>query len=313
MILFDSSMALNRCLFANLDDVAADPQYITHLMLTQIIMYMNRFGASKENPFVIAVDSQNTWRKVFFCENRHKVVGLENEEYKGQRKKSADIDWTAIYKCYDAMLEVLEKTTDLFVMKVDSCEADDVIAVLTKEFKEQQPIWIISSDKDFLQLQEKNKVSIYDQHKAAFKPDVDTKLYTLIHTMIGDKSDNIKAIRPRLGEKTALKILKDLPDLLKTDPNINAAFKFNQVLIDFNYIPEDIQTRIRESYKEQKFSYHAMNLLSGFMSLGIRQHIEDINDFKLPDTKPDTMLTKNVNGVKLMEDTESTNLEDFFS
>ena len=57
---------------------------------------------------------------------------------------------------------------------------------------------------------------------------------------MGDVSDNIKAIIPKCGPKTALKLYenKELFEEKLKDPVIKANYERNRILVDFNYIPE---------------------------------------------------------------------------
>ncbi|NCP97743.1 hypothetical protein GW796_05815 [archaeon] len=313
MIILDGAMAMNRVLWANADDIIENPNFITHLVLSQITYLSKKFGASKQNPFVIALEGKNNWRKKYYLDNRDGIPRLEEQQYKGNRTKDTKFDWDAIYSCYNSVMESLKNYSDMYVIQIDEAEGDDVIACLTKHFKDKETIYILSSDKDFVQLQDKNKVLIYDQHKQIFKPQIDVQLFKKIHTMIGDKSDNILAIRPRLGEKTAIKILSELDDLLSTDPLMKKHWDFNQNLVDFDYIPLEIYNSIIEEFNNQSFSYNGMKLMSDFVKFNLVKHSEDINNFKLDDKKIETKMTSSIDEKKKNEDIEESNIENFFS
>jgi 5'-3' exonuclease len=64
---------------------------------------------------------------------------------------------------FDTLGQLQDEIRDYFpykVMDVPLAEADDIIAVITKHYKQVDPILIVSSDKDFIQLLDHN-VSIY--------------------------------------------------------------------------------------------------------------------------------------------------------
>ena len=61
--------------------------------------------------------------------------------------------------------------------------------------------------------------------------------------ILGDKSDNIKAVFSRCGKKTALELWNDKKKFLqklKYEKCIET-YKKNQKIIDFRFIPEDLQ------------------------------------------------------------------------
>ena len=62
----------------------------------------------------------------------------------------------------------------------------------------------------------------------------------------GDKSDNIPSIKNRIGEKTALNYINNKPlfEKLLEDNNINEQYKKNRLLIDFDYIPKELENKI---------------------------------------------------------------------
>ena len=312
MILIDISANLHRVLYMNLNSINDNPEFLSHLLVSQIVSLANKFGASKTNKCVICMDNKS-WRKQFYNENKSQFPDLVSEEYKGQRKRSSEIDWKTVFSIFEETMQGLKDYSDFFVVKTENAEADDVIAVLTKEFKKTEDIWILSGDKDFIQLQDIPRVNIFDPMKQQFRPDQDKELWRKIHILVGDVSDNIKSVRPRLGEKTAVKMLKDLDDLLATDANFRARYKFNETLIDFDFIPDDIQKSILAEYNEQKLSYDSMSLLKLFMKFKLAKHAEDIGNFALGDKEKKTKLNTHNNDVAKIKESANNSLEDFFS
>lgn len=167
-------------------------------------------------------------------------------EYKGTRKSTPEI---GEFFC------LIEKE-NLFIqcpfvshiISHPNLEADDCIALSVKNIHQQKPntkIFIIASDKDYLQLAREN-VKIIDlkfrditQQKTSTNNPVDDLQIKII---MGDTSDNIPAIFPKCGPKTAKKCLED-PDFFASklaDPEIQKKFAFNQQLICFDFIPEHL-------------------------------------------------------------------------
>jgi 5'-3' exonuclease len=134
-------------------------------------------------------------------------------------------------------------------------EADDCIALSVKHLHEKKPnysIYIIASDKDYLQLAREN-VKIIDlkfrdltQQKSSSNNAADDLQMKII---MGDKSDNIPAIFPKCGPKTAKKCLEDSTFFATklADPECREKYEFNQRLICFDFIPENIVTEFMQT------------------------------------------------------------------
>ena len=127
---------------------------IRHVTLSTIKSYKKKYG-KEYGDVVICCDGRKYWRREFF------------EYYKGMRKANrdkSDLDWTLIFDTLSEMREDIAKHFPYKVMHIERAEADDIIAVLTKYaqdneliqeglVEEPQKILILSSDKDFKQLQ----------------------------------------------------------------------------------------------------------------------------------------------------------------
>ena len=133
-------------------------------------------------------------------------------------------------------------------------EADDCIALSVKhvlnKYKEGNTkcqVYIITSDKDYLQLAEP-RVHIYN---LGFKKITDQKsclgsaecdLFCKI--VMGDISDNIPSVFPKCGPKTALKYYEDQAEFqkkLNSSDVFISQYNTNKKIIDFNEIPVLLQ------------------------------------------------------------------------
>ena len=311
MILFDLSYFAHRIIHPNKEQIIENPNFFAHLMTMQIIRFSKLMGASKQNRFVICLDSK-TWRKEYYETNKVKFPELVNETYKGRRVKDDTLPWEYIQETINIIGTALKLASDFYVVTAIGAEADDIIAILTKKFKSQEEIFILSPDKDFIQLQDTN-VHIFDPLKNAYKPEQDINYFMKLHLMIGDKSDNIPAIRPRLGEKTAAKIYKDLDDLLLTDPIMKEKYDFNKNLIDFSMIPAYIESRILEEFETQKFNYNPNNLMKLFMKYGMSKISEDVGSFKLTETEVKTHTNQHFITIQKNAEYTRYSLEEFFN
>jgi 5'-3' exonuclease len=135
-------------------------------------------------------------------------------------------------------------------------EADDCVAISTKYLLNKYgndgcTIFIITSDKDYLQLATTN-VHIYNlnfkkltEQKSSYN-NAECDLFCKILT--GDKSDNIPSVFPRCGPKTALKYYNDKTLFQKkieaSDEQCKKQLELNTTIIDFKYIPEEYANEI---------------------------------------------------------------------
>lgn len=311
-ILIDASHLLHRLVFASQQAVTENPEFVTHLLLNSIIHNSEIFGASQKNPIIIAMDS-HSWRKKWYEENKSQFIEYKNETYKGKRTKDNSIPWDKIYEIYNDVTKTINEYSDFKVIKVDGAEADDIIAVAAKYYKKTQDVWIISSDKDFVQLQTDDNVKVYDPGKKQFKPQIDIEHFKKLHILIGDKSDNILPVRSRLGEKTAEKLVKDLDILLQTNPEIRDRYKFNKTLIDLDCIPEHIENNIIEELNKPIHTYNAMELLKVFSKYRLNKLAEEITKFRLRAEQMKTKLNSINDDVKKAKKFSDATIEDFFS
>ena len=126
-----------------------DEQLIRHMILNSLRMYRTRYK-EEYGELVLAVDASNNWRKTAF------------PQYKASRKKTqkqSDFDWGEAFRILNKIREEIAENFPYTVIRVDGCEADDVIGTLVamnpdhnNDFNPQKYM-IVSSDRDFLQLQ----------------------------------------------------------------------------------------------------------------------------------------------------------------
>lgn len=125
-------------------------------------------------------------------------------------------------------------------------EADDCIALSVKHVLQKYSsceVYIITSDKDYLQLAEP-RVHIYN---LGFKKITDQKSSTgsaecdlFCKIVMGDISDNIPSVFPKCGPKTALKYYEDQEAFqlrLQSSATFIAQYNTNKKIVDFNEIP----------------------------------------------------------------------------
>ena len=196
----------------------------------------------KANPvFIVGRDCkrENIWRNEFFS------------KYKANRDNSAENGFMGgpFFRMAYENEELFKQSGAQAVLKHPKLEADDCIAISVKYLLEKQPdckIYIITSDRDYLQLNAEN-VKIYN---LAFKNIAEGKTATnnaqkdlQIKIIMADNSDNIPSVFPKCGPKTALKCVEDeayFKKKMADKPEYYNQFELNQKLIRFDKIPEDL-------------------------------------------------------------------------
>lgn len=254
MIIFD----FNQIVIANLmEQIGSSKKPVEESLVRHMILNTIRANIRKFREYgnvVIACDNKRYWRREVF------------PYYKAHRRKAREDsghDWSSIFDCLHKVKEELKQFSPYKVIDVDGAEADDVIGVLTRKFAPHEKIMILSSDKDFVQLQIYPNVSQYSptMKKIIKCDDPGKQLKELI--ISGDKGDGIpnilsedncivegirqKAItKVRMSEMLNTVIPVDGTDTLKRN------WSRNQQLIDLSYTPENIVSEILTTYEETK-------------------------------------------------------------
>lgn len=114
--------------------------------------------------------------------------------------------------------------------EIHGYEADDILATLTKRLKDYGEIYIVSSDKDLLQLISENVFIydvfndiVYDKEKVKEKFGVGPERIGEYLALCGDSIDNIPGV-PGIGPHRAIEILKkyeNLEQALKNEPRLS--------------------------------------------------------------------------------------------
>jgi 5'-3' exonuclease len=179
---------------------------------------------------------ENIWRNQLF------------PQYKATRVQEDGFMGGPFFKmAYDEQLFI--KGGAKAILKHPHLEADDCIAISVNHLTNKYPdctIYIITSDRDYLQLNAHN-VHLYN---LAFKNIAESKSSTgsakndlEIKIIMGDNSDNIPSVFPKCGPKTAQKCIQD-PEFFKKkmaeNPAYYAQYELNKKLVDFNNIPSEL-------------------------------------------------------------------------
>lgn len=252
MILLDYSQSAIAALMVQVNSnpkLKIEEDLIRHIVLNMIRSFNKQFK-SKYKTMVICCDNRKYWRKSYF------------PQYKAHRKKDreeSDHDWTMIFETLNKIRDEVQQHLPYKVLNIEGAEADDIIAVLSAKYSPHEEILIISSDKDFVQLQKYDSVAQYSPFLKKFIKTSDPAATVREHILRGDRGDGIPNFlspddvfvnggrqKPINNKKLVEWITADPNDFCSTE--MLRGFKRNQTLVDFDYIPEAIRRRIVDSY-----------------------------------------------------------------
>jgi 5'-3' exonuclease len=283
MILID----LNQVLISNLmqqigsnPKVQLDEALIRHMVLNSLRSYAKQFK-SKYGEIVVACDSRKYWRRdVFPFYKAHR---------KTDREKSA-FDWHLIFETLNKIRDELKENFPYKVVEVEGAEADDVIAVLTGRMAPNEDILILSSDKDFVQLQKYPNVSQYSPILKRFIKTENPAEYIKEHIIRGDRGDGIPNFLSAdnvfvLGERQKVISKKKLQEWINssaedfcTTDTMLRGYKRNQMLVDLDFVPEAIKERIVEAFDKPKQGSR-QKMLNYFIENRLKNLLEVIDEF----------------------------------
>jgi len=265
---------------------------IRHAILSSVLANKKKFH-QEYGEIVIACDDRNYWRRDKF------------EYYKASRKtarEASSIDWKTIFECMDSVREDLIKFFPYKVVMVDNCEADDIIAVLSKWTQDNdfdqfgieeipKPTLIISSDKDFAQLHKYSNVRQYSpMFKKYVKSPPSIQKFINEHIAKGDSGDGIPSIlntdsclvdkirqspmmKKRLEEFATLGIAA-----CKNETEIRNWHR-NELLISFEKIPEEISNKILEEFNKERPKFNRNNIFTYLVKNKMRLLLDVVEDF----------------------------------
>lgn len=282
MIIFD----FNQVAISNLMEqigsskTTVDETLVRHMILNTIRTYVKKFKETHGPEVVIACDNKNYWRREIY------------PYYKAGRKKARDAsghDWGAIFDCLGKIKQELNDHSPYKVVEIETCEADDVVATLVQKFSATQKIMILSSDKDFAQLQRYPNVEQYSPILKKFikEPLPLMQLKQLI--IRGDKGDGIPNIlsaddcfvtATRQKPITEAKIIGWMNQEPKEFCNEEMLRNFsrNETLIDLSKIPDSLKEKILDTYENAK-GKSKQQFMNYMIANRLKNLIEVIDEF----------------------------------
>ena len=281
MIIIDyNGIALSAIITQKLD---IQEDLIRHVILNTIRMYNKKFR-DEYGQMVIACDA-GSWRRDYFPNYKYK---------RREGREESTMDWNEIFRIVNLVREELREHFPYKVVHVQKAEADDIIGTLTletQEFGKDEPVMIVSADKDFIQLHKFSNVKQYSPMLKKFVTEKNPRTFLFEHLFKGDTGDGVpNVLSPdntfvdgiRQSPVTKKKIeawienIDTLENVMDSDTYRN--FMRNKKLIDLTETPDPVKQEIINNYNEQKVA-HKTKVLNFLIKKRCKMLIECVGDF----------------------------------
>ncbi len=253
-----------------------DMEVLRPPVLNSLRIYRTKF-IEEYGELILCCDDRKTWRKEMF------------PNYKASRKKSrqvSGIDWQNLYDCLNQLKDELRYWFPYKLIQIEKAEADDIIATLVGLISERT--LILSSDKDFVQLQGFN----VRQYSPMQKKYVDGNAKWSLHEKIvrGDVGDGIPNIMSDdnvfvdEGRRQKPITAKKVDAWYNLDPNMYCDsemlrnYNRNKQLVDLDDIPESIRINISKQFESIKVG-DRRRLLTYFINHRLKNLTENLSEF----------------------------------
>lgn len=272
LLIIDVMNVVYRTVFTANKEDPLDKKFLfwKHLFLDTILSYIKQFEPDR---CIMAIDDKYSWRKSIY------------PEYKAHRKKArakSPVDFDSFHPVLDEYMEQLKTVfSNIHFIKVANCEADDIIAIITKERTNEFNVVNISVDSDMFQLMKFRNYKQFDSRNNNFFAHINAEKELTVKILTGDSSDNIQGVIERCGPVKANKLLEEgLDDLFKNGHDITkqgehihiegseieANFKRNKQLIDLSMIPYEYEEKILDVYDNYVINKSRRNKVFNFLT-----------------------------------------------
>jgi len=281
MILVD----LNQVLISNLmaqtrgkSDIKPNKEMIRHMVINSLRGFNLKFK-EQYGTMVLCADAGDPWRRDIYPNYKH-----------ARRKGRVDsaTDWDNIFNCITEIKNEIAENFPYVMMYIEKAEADDIIGALVFNHS-NEPIMIISGDKDFIQLQSNTNVKQYSPIQKVFVGEgLDPKKFLHEQIIKGDRSDGIPNILSPddiflTGEKQRPINKKRLEEWANVSniplgSETSKYYERNKRLIDLSCMPKELERTIINTYREYKIPNRS-KLLPYFMQHKLKALMTNIGDF----------------------------------
>ena len=214
--------------------------------------------------------------------NRKNIIS----EYKSGREDQRVTNWEVFDSLddehdskVDQIVRVIHylKTLPVKTVILDKVEADDIIAYLCSTLPNhpEDKIFIVSSDKDFLQLVNKNVIvyrpmekKYYTEETFRAKYKMSPQNFILHKTLLGDNSDKIKGVKG-LGEKG---LLKKFPELSERNLTFDDIFE----ICEKKFKEHVVYARIIQGVDDLEKNYKVMELSNPMIDENEKKYLDEV-------------------------------------
>ena len=279
MILIDyNAIAISNVVTQKLD---IDENLIRHMIFNSIRLYRAKHK-EKYGEIVICTDGAKNWRKDVFPQYKHK---------RKDARKESKMDWNELFRITNMVLEEMKENFPYKVVEHERCEADDIIAALcenTQEFGKYEPVLIVSSDKDFAQLQKFDNVAQYSPMKKGFIKEEHPRKQLIELVLKGDQADGIPNVLS--GDDCFVEGIRQTPlrqkaieeltkDPLSMGKEIYRNYQRNYKLINLSMTPDQYKQEIIYNYEQQDKWENRGKVMPHLIAKRCRLLLENVGDF----------------------------------
>lgn len=262
----------------------SDINQIRLYILNQLRIYNGKFK-NQYGQMVICLEG-GSWRKDVF------------PEYKANRKKTrdaSDLDWNFIFSSINQIIEEIKQTLPYIVIQSDGAEADDIIGVLakyTEQFGKHEEVMIVSSDKDFMQLQMRNNIKQFSTKHKKLITVPDPYRYIQEQILKGDREDGVpNALSPNNALVSSVRqtpmrqtfideaLASDDIEVFMEQKGFGDTYRRNRQMIHLDYTPQEIVDDVVTKFEAGPTVTNKMRLLNYLIKNKCKNLVENIQEF----------------------------------
>ena len=214
-------------------------------------------------------------------------------EYKSNRNITRITNWDIFESLDDEHAAKIDQVVRLIhylqclpvkTLSLDKTEADDIIAHLATKLSSDygSKVFIVSSDKDFIQLVDENIIVYRPIEKDYYTTDtviekfgISAANFILYKVLMGDASDKVAGVKG-LGEKKLMKLFPELSQRILTLQDI---LNISEVKLKENII----YARVLDMQDQLEKNYRIMNLHNPMLDDIEREFLDAIIEYPLPE------------------------------
>ena len=214
-------------------------------------------------------------------------------EYKSNRNITRITNWDIFESLDDEHAAKIDQVVRLIhylqclpvkTLSLDKTEADDIIAHLATKLSSDygSKVFIVSSDKDFIQLVNENIIVYRPIEKDYYTTDtviekfgISAANFILYKVLMGDASDKVAGVKG-LGEKKLMKLFPELSQRILTLQDI---LNISEVKLKENII----YARVLDMQDQLEKNYRIMNLHNPMLDDIEREFLDAIIEYPLPE------------------------------